>query len=70
MGEYSNKTMAKDWLKLYKKYKGLWVALLEDEVTVVGSGKTAKEAVRKAQEKGHNDTILSRVPENLNAYAG
>lgn len=62
--------MAKDWTTIYKKYKGLWVALLEDETTVVGSGKTAKEAVNEAQKKGHKDTILSRIPDNLNAYVG
>jgi predicted RNase H-like HicB family nuclease len=43
--------MAKDWTKIYTKYKGLWVALAADEETVISSGKTAKEALEKAQRK-------------------
>jgi hypothetical protein len=33
-------SMAMDWTPLCEKYKGLWVALNDDEQTVVGSGKT------------------------------
>lgn len=62
--------MATDWTKIYKKYKGMWVALLDDEKTVVGSGKTAKEALLKAQKKGHRMPILTRMPESLTAYVG
>jgi hypothetical protein len=62
--------MAKDWTKIYKKYKGLWVALLEDESTVVASGKTAKAAFAEAKRRGYQNPILSRIPENLNAYVG
>jgi len=39
-------SMAHDWTKLFKKYKGLWVALLDDEKTVVGSGNTAAGALK------------------------
>jgi hypothetical protein len=62
--------MAIDWTKIYKKYKGLWVALLDDEQTVVGSGKTAKEAWEEAQRKGHKKPILTRMPEKLVTYVG
>ncbi len=62
--------MAVNWTKIYKKYKGLWVALLDDEQTVVGSGKTLKEALLKAQKKGHCTPIMSRMPETLDAYVG
>ena len=62
--------MARDWSKLYKKYKGLWVALLDDEMTVVGSGKTLKEAIIRAKEKGYNSPIFTRMPETLDAYVG
>ena len=62
--------MAIDWTKIYKKYRGLWVALLDDEQTVVGSGKTAKEALEKAQRKGYKKPILIRMPEKLVAYIG
>lgn len=62
--------MSKDWSKIYKKYKGLWVAFLDDEKTVVGSGKTLKEALSKAQKNGHSSPIMSRMPETLEAYVG
>ncbi len=62
--------MSKDWSKIYKKYKGLWVAMLDDEQTVVGSGKTLKEAMNEANKKGHNSPIFNRVPETLDTYVG
>jgi len=62
--------MALDWSQLYKKYRGKWIALLDDERTVVGSGKTLKEALLKAKNKGHNSPIMSRMPQNLDAYVG
>ncbi len=62
--------MSKDWSKIYKKYKGLWVALSDDEVTVVGSGKTLKEAMDQSQKKGFHSPIFSRVPATLDAYVG
>ncbi len=62
--------MAKDWTKLYKKYKGLWVALDKDEETALGSGKTLKEALEQAHKKGYADPIMTRMPSNLNAYVG
>jgi hypothetical protein len=62
--------MAIDWTKIYKKYKGLWVALLDDEQTVVGSGKTAKEAWEEAKRKGYKRPILTRMPEKLVTYVG
>ncbi|MEI6190832.1 MAG: DUF5678 domain-containing protein [bacterium] len=62
--------MRKDWSKLYKKYKGMWVALASDEVTVLGVGKTVKEALSKATKKSDETPILTRMPENLVSYVG
>ena len=62
--------MAKDWTKLYKNYKGFWVALAADEVTILGYGKTAKEAVEKAKSKTDAMPFLTRVPETLDAFVG
>ena len=59
-----------DWTQIYEKYKGLWVALLNDEVTVVGSGETAKEALEKAQKKGYKSPIMFRVPTKIIPYIG
>lgn len=62
--------MAIDWTKMQRKYKGLWVALKEDEETVLASGKTAKEAWEGAIEKGYAKPILARMPDRLISYVG
>lgn len=62
--------MAIDWTKIYNHYKGLWVALQDDERTVVGSGKTAKEVLSQAEEKGYRKPILFRVPTEIVPYVG
>lgn len=59
-----------DWTKIYKKYKGKWVALRSDEKTVIASGRGAKEAWRKAQEKGFEKPILAKMPRKLIPYVG
>ena len=63
-------TKATDWTKIYKRYKGLWVALAKDEITVLASGKTAKEAWDKARGRGHIKPILAQMPERLITYVG
>ena len=62
--------MAIDWTKIFQKYKGSWVALLNDEKTVVASGKTAKEAWDSAQKKGFKKPILARMPVKIISYVG
>ncbi len=62
--------MAINWTQIYKKYKGLWVALQEDEEVVLATGKTAKEAWFKAQEKGYKKPILTRIPKEVVGYIG
>ncbi len=62
--------MSIDWTKLYKNYKGKWVALEDDERTVVGSGTKAKEALEEARQKGYDHPILHRVPSDLITYVG
>jgi len=59
-----------DWTNLYRRFKGRWVALRDDEKTVIASGKTAKEAYGKAQKKGVEDPILARMPDRLLTYIG
>jgi len=62
--------MAIDWTKIYKKYKGLWVALKDDKKTVVASGRTVKQVMVRAQEKGYTQPILFRVPTKVIPYVG
>ncbi len=59
-----------DWSNIYKKYKGLWVALANDETTVLASGKTAKEAWDKARKSGYEKPILTKMPSELVTYVG
>ena len=62
--------MAKDWTKIWEKYKGLWVALDEDEETGLGAGKTVREALEEAKKKTDKTPYLTRMPEKLVAYVG
>ena len=52
---------------IVKDYPDKWVALSDDESTVLGVGDTAKEASQDAEAKGHLDYILFfvRPPEFL-----
>jgi hypothetical protein len=65
-----NKSMAIDWSGIFKKHKGLWVALKKNERTVVAAGRTAKEAWDKARAQGYAKPILTRVPEKIIPYIG
>lgn len=62
--------MVIDWTKIYRKHKGLWVALKEDERTVVGKGRTAKKALENADKNGYQKPILFRVPTKIIPYVG
>ena len=58
-----------DWTHL-TKYKGKWVALADDEITVLASGKTLKETAQKAERKGYKNPIFYSVPEKLTYFVG
>jgi hypothetical protein len=62
--------MAINWTNIYKKYHGLWVGLKNDEKTVVVSGKTVDEVMKKATIKGLSRPILLRVPTKILPYVG
>ncbi len=65
-----NTDMAIDWTNIYKKYKGLWIALKDDEKTVLASGKTAQSVWDKARRLGYDKPILTRFPSKLTSYVG
>ncbi|MBI3255546.1 MAG: hypothetical protein HYZ63_01095 [Candidatus Andersenbacteria bacterium] len=54
-----------DWTPIFKKYKGKWVALEDDEVTVISSGLTLKSTLGKAHKRGYKNPILFRVPTKI-----
>ena len=54
-----------DWSKIYKKYKGQWVALARDEVTVAGRGRTLKEALVRAHKRGYANPLVTHMPKRI-----
>lgn len=57
--------MAINWTKIYKVYKGKWIALKSDEKTVLASGTRASDVHKKATEMGYKNPILSYIPAKL-----
>jgi hypothetical protein len=44
--------------------------LQSDEITVISSGKTAKETLVEAQKKGFEAPILTKIPQAISTYVG
>jgi hypothetical protein len=63
-------TQTKDWSRLFTTYRGQWVALADDEVTVLAAAATAKDALSASAAKGKPDPILYRVPDSLDTFVG
>jgi hypothetical protein len=60
----------KNWTKLFKDYKGQWIALKDDEITVISSGNKLSEVIRSAQSKGYQKPILTKIPRKDITYIG
>jgi hypothetical protein len=63
-------TQIKDWSRLFANYRGQWVALADDEVTVLAAAPTAKGALAASTAKGTPAPILYRVPDTLDTFVG
>ena len=61
-----------DMTKIYKDYKGKWVAVKDYETrpAVVASGKTLKEAMEKAQQKGFKMPLMMQIPKKVLYFVG
>ncbi len=60
-----------DRTNIYNKFKGLWVAIREeDQETVVGSGKTLRQALDEAHKNGFANPIMEHVPSKLMTSIG
>lgn len=59
-----------DFTKIFRQYKGLWVALSADEKKVLGKGKTVAEVVKQAERKGVKVPYLFKVPSEIVPYIG
>jgi hypothetical protein len=47
---------------IVKAYKGKWIALKDDQRSVVASGRSVKAVLEEARKKGHRNPIITRVP--------
>lgn len=52
------------------KYAGQWVALKSDRKTVVASGRTLKQALKTAHEKGCAEPVLTKMPATVRSFVG
>ncbi len=60
----------RDWRPLYKKYRGHWVAIADDQMTVIASGLSRQQVREQAAKLGHSHPLVLRLPEELTAFAG
>ena len=61
--------MTQDWTELFECYRGKWIALADDETTVLAAADTAKDAFFKGQAFSATP-LLYRVPDTLDAFVG
>ncbi len=57
-----------DLSPVYKKYKGEWVALKEDNLSVISHGKDLVAVKETATKKGYTGAVYFKVPTKLIAY--
>lgn len=62
--------MSRDFTKIYKSYKGKWVALSPDENKVLAAGNTLKKILDSAKKKGHTHPIVMKIPPSVVPYVG
>ena len=58
-----------DLSHVYKKYKGLWVALVND-TEVISADKSVRKVVEEAKKKGYEKPLLFKVPKNDLPFVG
>jgi hypothetical protein len=58
-----------DWTHLFEKHRGKWVALADDETTVIAAADTALQAHQEGLKRS-SLPILFRVPDTLDLFAG
>ena len=59
-----------NFTQIYKKYKGLWIALDEKLKKVISYDKNIEKAYKKALERGYKKPTLFKVPQNNLPYFG
>lgn len=59
-----------DRTAMAKKYRGKWVALKADRKTVVSAGKTVKQVLESAQNKGYERPVITKMPKSIKSFIG
>ena len=59
-----------DMTKIYRDYKGKWVALTPDRRSVIASGQSAKQVYDQAHKKGFKEPILAKIPTEVAILVG
>lgn len=59
-----------DFTSIFLKYPGKWVALKQDEKTVVSVSKDAQKVYKTAILKGEKKPVLMKVPSDSTYYIG
>lgn len=65
-----NDKTAIDYSNIYEQHPGEWVALADDEETVLATDKSAQKVIEKAKKIGSDNPILFKVPKESRAYVG
>lgn len=52
---------------MFIKYQNKWITL-EDDDTVISSGKTLDEAIKKADKKGFKNPVIAKIPDMHSEY--
>lgn len=58
-----------DWANLLNEFRGLWVALADDQTTVIAAAETARDAVARSAQRGVPSPFLFYVPETFDVQA-
>ena len=58
------------WAEIGDKYKGQWIALENDEQTVIASGNDLKSTLAASAARGNSDPIVFRVPDEIVDFVG
>lgn len=60
----------KDWSAICDIYRGKWIALADDEETVIASAKDVKTTIELSAKKGNTQPLLFRVPDEIVDFVG
>jgi hypothetical protein len=68
--EQEDEMMPIDRSDIYRRHRGQWVALKDDQITVVAAASTLEEASEEASKAGYPDAIFTKVPQKLTYFVG